>query len=134
MDNTTDAHKELLASETVPEHIKPFLIPKLVREGSTVRLVQYRFDERQQRFCWQSLAQPVNPSSTSSIRPYLRLPCPSIESKHDFEEILWFLLHHNTRPDGTYYIAVPAGTVPPSRGYGSRSEYSPTTECKLIYM
>ena len=133
---TTSSHKEILDSGEIPDVLAPYFIPRIVRDGTTVRLIQLRFDEQQGRFCWQSLAQPLKSTTTAPVRPYLRLSCPDLISKFDYEAMLHFLRYHNTRPDGTYYVATPE-RLPVNTGYGyhdsyKTSDYAPPQERKLL--
>ena len=129
--STPSEHAALLSSTEIPAHIQPFFVPKLLREGNTVKLYQLRFDERQNKFCYHVLAQPLRQPTATTINPQLRLSCPSVERKFDVEDILNFLRYRNIRPDGTYYAATPE-TIPDGRGYGPHGNIAPTTERKLL--
>lgn len=128
--STPDEHSALLASAEIPPHVQPFFIPKLLREGKTVRLYQMRFDEQQKKFCYHVLAQPLREPTPTTVKPQLRLSCPNIDKKFETEDVLNFLRYNNIRSDGTYYAATPEA-IPTGRGYGRHGEPSPTTERKL---
>ena len=126
--STTEEHAALLASTTLPPHIQPFFIPKLLREeGKTVRLYQMRFDEQQKRFRYHVLAQPLREPTAKTVKPQLRISCPSIDKKFDVENVLNFLRYYNTRSDGSYYVATPE-VIPDGSGYGPYGAVAPTTE------
>ena len=128
---TPEEHAALLncAPEDIPAHLKPQFAPKLLREGSTVRLYQWRYDEQRKAFCWQSYAQPIRPPTTTQVNPQLRITCPGLDKKFMTEEIIDFTRHYNLRPDGTYYRATPE-RIYDGRGYGPHGLPAPTTAGK----
>lgn len=129
-----DFTPEILTAE-LPAHLEVHFAPKLVRVQNVVRLVQYRFDEQQNKFCWHVLSQPLRDPTATMVKPAFRISCPTLDRKFDFESVFWFLRHYNVRSDGTYYLASPE-PIPTSRGYNSnvaindRSTFAPSTDCK----
>ena len=122
---TPSEHLSLLHCdpEDIPAHIAPQMIPKIIRDGNTVRLCQYRFDEQQKAFVFHTLAQPLR-DPTPGSNPQLRISCPNLDKKFEFEEILDFLRFYNLRPDGTYYRATPE-RIHDARGYGDKGLPAP---------
>ena len=126
---TPEEHVALLNSdpESIPPHLALQFTPKLLRDGSTVKLYQWRFDDQQGKFCWQAFAQPIRPPTTTQVNPQLRISCPGLDKKFCFEALLDFTRYHNIRSDGTFYRATPE-RIYDGRGYGPDGLPSPTTE------
>ena len=124
---------DILDVDELPAHLVPFFAPKVIRVQNTVRLVQYRFDEQQKDFCWQTMSQPLREPSTTIAKPAFRISCPNLDKKFDFESVFWFLRHYNIRKDGTYYKATPE-TVCDARGYGKYGSLAPDADRKLFYL
>ena len=123
------ADQEILKNcgpDDIPPHLAPYFIPKLIRDSTTVRLGQVRYDETTKRYCWQVFAQPLRLPTPTTVHPQLRISCPSLDKKFDTEAIMWFTRHYNLRPDGTYYKATPE-RVNDARGYGPHGLIAPTT-------
>ena len=128
MPTTPAEHLALLncSPDDIPAHLEPQFVPKIIREGSTIRLCQYRFDEQQKEFTWQTLAQPLrDPTPSHLVR--LRISSPNLDKKWAMEEILDFLRFFNTRPDGSYYKATPE-KIHDGRGYGEFGLVAPPTK------
>ena len=132
---TVDEHLALLNSDpdTIPPHLALQFQPKLLRDGQTVKLFQWRFDEQQKKFCWQVFAQPIRPPTTTQVHPQLRISCPNLDKKYTFEDVIHFTQVYNLRPDGTYYRATPC-RVADGRGYGPDGLPSPTAEGTYPYL
>ena len=124
-----DFTPEILDVAELPAHLAPHFAPKLIRVQNVVRLVQYRFDEQQRKFCWHTMSQPLRDPSATIAKPSFRISCPHLDRKFDFESVFWFLRHYNVRKDGTYYRATPE-TIADGRGYGKHGAIAPDTECK----
>lgn len=126
---TPEEHLALLNCdpEAIPPHLALQFTPKLLRDGTTIKLYQWRFDEQQKKFCWQAFAQPIRPPSTTQINPQLRISCPGLDKKFSLEEIIDFTRHYNLRADGTFYRATPE-RIYDGRGYGPHGLTSPTVE------
>ena len=131
MPTTPEEHLALLHCDPndIPPHIAPQFIPKIIRDGNTVRLCQYRFDDQRKQFVHQTLAQPIQEPSPGQRFLHTRISCPSLDKKEDVEEVLDFLRFHNIRSDGTYYRATPE-RIHDGRGYGEKGLTAPPTECK----
>ena len=129
--NTPDEHLALLhcAPDNIPPHLAPQFIPKVIREGTTVRLCQYRYDEQRKEFTHQTLAQPLRDPTPGQIRPHLRISCPSLDKKFCMEEVLDFLRFYNIRSDGSFYRATPE-RIHDGRGYGPNGLVAPPTKGK----
>lgn len=126
---TAEGTAALMTSAEIPVHIQPFFVPKLLREGGTVRLYQMRYDEQQKRFRYHMLAQPLREPTAKTVKPQLRISCPNIDKKFNMEDIINFLRYYNTRSDGSYYPGTPE-IVPPDHGYGEYGSIAPSTERK----
>ena len=111
----------MLASGNVPPHLKLFYMPKVIREGSTTRIVQFRYCKPKGKFVWMSFAQPVLDSSTPNAKPRLRIPAPNLVIKFEYEDMMNFLRFFNTESDGSYYRAA-IGDPLDARGYGEYVE------------
>ena len=123
------ADQEILKNcgpDDIPPHLAPYFTPKLIRDGTSVRLGQVRFDETTQRFCWQVFAQPLRMPTERTVHPQLRISCPSVDKKFDMEAIIHFTRHYNIRSNGSYYKATPE-RVCDGRGYGTHGAIAPTT-------
>ena len=131
--STPEAHLALLhcAPEDIPPHLAPQFIPKVIRDGNTVRLCQYRFDEQRKEFTHQTLAQPLRDPTPTQVHQQLRISCPTLDKKLNVEELLDFLRFHNIRPDGTYYRCTPE-RIHDGRGYGEQGLCAPSTEGKYV--
>ena len=127
-----DFTPDILDCENLPAHLETHFAPKLVRVQNVVKMVQYRFDEQQKKFCWHVLKQPLREPATTMVKPAFRISCPNLDKKFDFESVFWFLRHFNIRRDGSFYRASPE-VIPPSRGYGERGTFAPSTDCKYDY-
>lgn len=129
------AEQEMLlhcSSGEIPPHLAPYFIPKLVRDGSTVRLGQVRFDETTKKFCWQVFAQPLRAPTATTIRPQLRISCPNMDKKFTMEDIIHFTRHYNIRSDGSFYKATPE-KLGVSNGYGEYGTLAPTMSGKTYF-
>ena len=129
--STSAEHLELLHCEEIPAHIAPYFIPKVIREGTVVKLVQYRYDAQRKAFCWHVLAQPLREPKPGQTKPQLRLTCPNLDKKFTIEEVLDFLRYFNINSDGSYYKATPE-VFHPGRGFGKRGDFAPATDGKLF--
>ena len=133
--STPGEHLALLHSD--PESLSPLVkaqfTPKLLRQGSTIRLYHWRYDEQQKKFCWHAFAQPIRPPATTQVNPELRISCPSLAKKYDYEAIIDFSRYYTIRPDGTYYQATPERIYDGS-GYGPYGSLSPTVAgtCEFV--
>ena len=127
--NTPDEHLALLNCDPndIPPHLAPQFIPKIQRDGNTVRLCQYRFDEQRKQFVHQTLAQPLRDPTPGQLHPQLRISCPTLDKKFVMEEVLDFLRFHNIRPNGTFYKATPE-KIHDGRGYGEKGLVAPPKE------
>ena len=125
-----DFTPDILDVSELPAHLAPFFAPKLIRVQKVVRVVQYRYDEQQKKFCWHVMSQPLREPSLVA-KPAFRISCPSLDRKYDFESVFWFLRHYNIRKDGSYYRATPE-TIPDGKGFGEHGTFAPDTERKFI--
>ena len=134
---TTEEHVALLNCdpESIPTHLAPQFAVKLLRNGNTVRLYQWRFDDQQKRFCWHTFAQPIRPPTTTTINPQLRISCPGLDKKFSMEEIIDFGRYFNIRSDGSFYRATPV-RIYDGRGYGPHGLPAPPQdgECFLLIL
>ena len=130
---TPDEHSALLNSDydDIPPHVALQFVPKLLRDGSTVRMYQWRYDEQQRKFCWQTFAQPIRPPTTTQVHPQLRISCPGLDKKYSVEDTIQFCRHYNIRQDGTFYRATPE-KIHDGRGYGPNGLPSPSTDGKFL--
>ena len=124
-------HTAIMNSGDVPSHLKLFYMPKIVKDGNSYRICQFRYSEDKGSWTWMCLGQPLSYPDTTKVRPRLRIACPSVEQKFDFEEVLDFLCIYNTRENGTFYRAA-IGDGSTGRGYGERGTASPSRKRKLL--
>ena len=110
-------HQAILASGVVPPHLKLLYMPKVVRDGSTSRIIQLRYSKPKNKFVWMSFGQPLLYPDPSRVKPRLRLPAPSLDVKFDYEDMMNFTRFHNIESDGSYYRAG-VGDPLDARGYG----------------
>ena len=131
---TPDEHLALLNCDPtdIPPHLEPQFIPKIHRDGNSVRLCQYRYDDQQKRFVHQTLAQPLRDPTPGQINPQLRISCPTLDKKFVMEEVLDFLRFYNIRSDGSYYKATPE-RIHDGRGYGEKGLVAPPTEGTIYF-
>ena len=115
--NTID-HQAILASGVdVPPHLKLLYMPKVVRDGSTCRIIQLRYLKPKKKFVWMSFAQPILYPDPSREKPRLRIPAPNLTVKFDYEDMMNFTRFYNIESDGSYYRAA-MGDPADARGYG----------------
>lgn len=129
LDVTNTDHDQILTSGVVPPHLKLFYMPKIVKNGTSYRICQFRYCEEKSEWVWMSLAQPLSYPDLTRVRPRLRIPCPSLEQKFDLEEVLDFLRTYNIRENGSYYKAA-VGDDSTARGYGPKGTSAPSKACK----
>ena len=110
-------HEAVIATGVVPPHLKLFYMPKVIREGSTCRIVQFRFLKSKNRFVWMSFAQPLLHPDPNQVKPRLRIPAPNLVAKFEVEDMMNFLRFYNIESDGSYYKAA-IGDPLDARGYG----------------
>ena len=112
-----DAQAVLASNVSPPPHLKLLFMPKVVRDGSTCRIIQLRFLKSKNKFVWMSFGQPLLYPDPSRDKPRLRLPAPSLDVKFDYEDMMNFTRFNNIESDGSYYRAA-VGDPLDARGYG----------------
>lgn len=126
---TPEEHAALLNSayDDIPTHLALQFNPKLLRDGSAVRMYQWRYDDQQRKFCWQTFAQPLRPPTTTKVNPQLRISCPGLDKKLNMDEIIHFLRYYNTRENGSYYKSTPEKMYD-GHGFGPNGLTAPSTD------